>query len=64
MFTTDLEGKVLPALAELERLLGGSREDAVAVVAKAGSLLSVSAQLLRSSFQFMLERGLSEEEAR
>ena len=64
LFTMDLEGRVLPLLAELERLLGGDREQAVEVAAKAGSILGVETGLLRFNFNRVVELGLSQQQAR
>ena len=55
---------MLPLLAELERLLGGDREQAVEVAAKGGAIFNIKAGLLRLNFDCVLELGMSQEEAR
>jgi hypothetical protein len=63
LLSSDLKGRVLPLLEELERRLG-SRKEAVEVVTKGGALLNGSAELLQNSFQSMLAEGLSKQQAR
>ena len=55
---------MLPLLAELERLLGGDREQAVKMAAKAGAILAVEAGLVRFNFEDVVGLGLSQQQAR